>query len=869
MSTSTSTCIERFLNFWGNGVLRFPLTLIFLSCVLSGFSLYYTIAHLGVNTNSSELLSPELPFQKNRVRMEKEFPQDSGAILFVVEALTPEESTLAAKQLEQRITAIPQHFRSVYIPTDNAFFRQQALLYLEYDELEELSAKLTDAQPFLGYLSQNFHLQGLFDIITQALKQQDDELPMDISPLLNAINDSVEDELQGNHKRLSWQSLLGQNKLNSQTNRTIVVARPIMDYNAILPAETSLNAARREMAEITTQYPAVNIRITGEIALEHEELAGVSHGAVVAGVVSLLLVCASLLIGLRSYKLLIATFFALIMGLILTAGFATVAIGHLNLISISFAVLYIGLGVDYAIHVCLHYRECLGQGMNNTDAIKHSISTVGVSIFLCALTTSIGFLAFIPTDFSGVSELGIIAGVSMFIGLGVSLTILPALLDVLQVNNVKPMKARLLPTFINELPVRQSTRIKVYSIIFALASGAILTQLVFDSNPINMRDPNSESVATIKELLKSKDDSPFALIALAEDLQSAQQVAKQLNELPSVHQTIMVNDLVALDQNEKLEILDELALILGHQLEGFNQQHIVDSNPNQAVNAFIAEIDQLQADNKIKPEQLEVISALKNNLNQLSADIEQPDAAKNLEHRLLSLLPMTLNRLKSSISAQAYTLDDLPGYLLEHWISPNKIYKILIAPAKDQNQVENLNEFVTEVQSVDPAATGLPVADQASGVAVVKAFIQAFSSALIAIFILLLIILRSLKDTLLIIGPLLLASLLTGAANVLLDNSFNFANIISLPLLMGMGVDSSIHILHRLKSGYSNSGNVLQSSTARGVFFSSLTTFCSFSSLTFNPHLGTASMGVLLAIGISFTLLCTLIVLPAFYGNRT
>ncbi|MEO1898379.1 MAG: MMPL family transporter, partial [Methylococcales bacterium] len=164
--------------------------------------------------------------------------------------------------------------------------------------------------------------------------------------------------------------------------------------------------------------------------------------------------------------------------------------------------------------------------------------------------------------------------------------------------------------------------------------------------------------------------------------------------------------------------------------------------------------------------------------------------------------------------------------------------------------------------------SGLAVADQASGIAVVRAFIQAFTGAVIAIFLLLLLILRDLRSTLLVIGPLLLAALLTGATNVLLNNSFNFANIIALPLLMGMGVDSGIHIMHRLKSGLSCNQEILQSSTARGVFFSSLTTLCSFSSLAFTPHVGTASMGLLLAVGIFYTLICTLIVLPAFYGNK-
>jgi len=227
-----------------------------------------------------------------------------------------------------------------------------------------------------------------------------------------------------------------------------------------------------------------------------------------------------------------------------------------------------------------------------------------------------------------------------------------------------------------------------------------------------------------------------------------------------------------------------------------------------------------------------------------------------------------MNRLRTSLTAKPYQLADLPNYILSHWLSPNGLYKILIMPEEDQNKIENLKQFVSEVQEAAPSSSGLPVADQASGVAVVNAFIEAFTGAVVAIFLLLLIILRDIKSTFLVIGPLLLAGLLTGATNVLLNNTFNFANIIALPLLMGMGVDSGIHIMHRLKSGLSCNKEILQSSTARGVFFSSLTTMCSFSSLAFTPHVGTASMGLLLAIGIFFTLVCTLIVLPAFYGQR-
>jgi predicted RND superfamily exporter protein len=224
-----------------------------------------------------------------------------------------------------------------------------------------------------------------------------------------------------------------------------------------------------------------------------------------------------------------------------------------------------------------------------------------------------------------------------------------------------------------------------------------------------------------------------------------------------------------------------------------------------------------------------------------------------------------MQQISMGLNALEYSLDDLPQTIKDRWHSQQQgVYKILIVPKYDLNKRDNLDEFVAQVQAIDPSVTGYPVIDTASGAAVAEAFIQAFISALLMIFLVLLLILRSFRNTVMVVGPLLLATLLTGALNVLLQNPFNFANSIAIPLLMGMGVDSGIHIMHRLHTGLNNNEQILQTSTARGVFFSSLTTLFSFTSLAFIPHAGIASMGLLLAIGITFTLICTLIVLPAF-----
>lgn len=855
--------------------MRCPWTLLLLSLLLSAATLHYTLKNLEINTNTLEMLSPDLPFQKNQTHFNQAFPEDATTIIFVVSAETPEESSQAAIKLTEQLSKANDRFDSAYIPTDNAFFRQQALLYLDRDDLDIFAKKLTDAQPFIGHLAQNYHLEGLFGIIGQALNRHDNALPMDLNPILLAIDDVLKNQLNNQSHYLSWQNILSADnykdaEAQAGSNRTIVIAKPRLHFNKMLPADVALSAAREISHAIMAENPSLSIRMTGETALEHEELESVTKGATLSGLLSLVLVFAVQWIGLHSIRLLITTYIVLVMGLILTAGFAAITVGHLNVISIAFASLYIGLGVDYAIHICLHYREGKADGLSNSEAILISIRDVGSSLFLCALATAIGFFAFIPTDYAGVSELGIISGGGIFIGLIISLTVLPALFCVFPVNNVKPIRSPLTPKFIITFPFRYSTSIKAFSILLGIGACFVLTDLTFDYNPINLRDPNSESVLTIKELLKSKTESPFALTALANNLETAGKITAQLEHQPSVHETITLASFVAKNQDEKLATIEDLNLMLGGQLKNFD--NTLDTANQQA--ALIKFNDALKKaiDEKSPHVPQQTLQQLQ---QRIEAFMKQADAAPTsaagyiqLEKNILGLLPFTIERLRTSLMATPFGLDDLPSEIRSHWISATGLYRILITPEKDLNNPVNLKEFVTQVQAIDNTVSGLPIINQAGGDAIVQAFIKAFSSAFIAIVMLLLLMYRSVRKTLLVIMPLLLAALLTGATNVLLNNPFNFANIIALPLLLGMGIDSSILIMHRHHSNSCEDENLLQSSTTRGIVFSSITTLCSFSSLAFTAHQGMASMGLVLAIGLTFTVMCSLIVLPAFSGKR-
>jgi hopanoid biosynthesis associated RND transporter like protein HpnN len=871
MSHNSAYLLEKALNWWSQKILRFSWLVILLFIAISAASVYYTINNLGINTDTSTLLSQDLPFQKNRIRWEKAFPQDADNILLVVDSPTAEQTSIAANTLATSLRANQQLFEYVYIPDDNEFLTQQGLLYLEIDELNDLASKLSDAQPFIGHLSKNYHLYGFLDILGKALENTDSGLPVNLNPLLTEIDRSLlAIQAQKSHF-LSWQKLLKVNQSSDRnTLRSIVSAKPIADFNNLQPAKYSLDYARKIIKQIQLKDPQVTIRMTGKIALGEDEMRVLAEDTVYSGLFAFALVIMVLLVALRSIKIVLCTLIVLVIGLILTAGFATVAVGHLNVLSVAFAILYIGLGVDFAIHICLCFRECWEDRMTSEEAIQKSVRILGSSLFLCALTTSIGFFAFIPTDYQGVSELGLISGGGMFVGLITSLTLLPPLLKVFAIKKIPQTQANSLPVGLCTFPFKYAKAIRYTSVLLAIAAAFSLNYVYLDSNPVNLRDQNSQSVLAFKDLLQSKNRSPFVLIGLSDSLESAESLANKVKHQPSVNKVITLNSFVAQEQTDKLEIIEDLDILLGANLDSFNRP-LDKADSRQGLLNLQTKISAALASplSNAEPELLQKLQ------QDITAFITSADAMVNpevayqqLETSLLKLLPFTMQQLSASLLAYEYQLEDIPASIKQNWVSQSGIYKVIISPKKDLNIAANLTEFATEVQSIDNSVTGLPVSDLAAGKVISKVFVQTFSTAFIIIFIVLLILLRNLGHSLLVMWPLLLAGLLTAAVNVLLNNPFNFANIIALPLLMGMGVDSGIHIMHRLQSGLAKDEHLLQTSTARGVFFSSLTTLLSFTSLAFTNHQGIASMGLLLAIGISFTLVCTLIVLPAFSTKK-
>jgi hopanoid biosynthesis associated RND transporter like protein HpnN len=865
---------------WVTTVSRHPVLVLSILIPLVAAALVYTGNGLRVDTDTSNLFSAELPWRRTQERFEQAFPQHVETLLVVIDGPTPGRTRDAARRLAASLRAEEDQIEAVYAPGSEPFFERQALLYMDLEDLEALTNRLSKLQPVLSGLVRDRSLRGMLDVLTMAVEAAREDSTVDLELVVSHMGACVERHLGNDSVTQSWQELMSGLEEDIEAHRQVLVVRPRFDFSALRPAGASVEAVRRIARGIgIDESRGLHLRLSGTVALEYEEMESVSRGAATAAVASLTLALAALWFAFRSAKLVAASLLTLIAGLVLTAAFATATVGALNLISIAFAVLYIGLGVDFAIHLGVRYRELRGEGVDNGPALERSANDVGPSLLVCAITTAVGFYSFIPTDYVGVSELGMISGSSMFVSLALNLTLLPALLSTspFRPDGIRGSgRLRGGPDRLVELPLRHPIAIRRCAIALAGTAVALLPLVRFDYDPLNLRDPGSESVQTFRDLQDEGAMPLRAVTLLADGEAEAAALVEQLRELPSVDAVVSLDDFVPDDQEDKLAEIDYIGVILEPVFQPSEQQEAPSQEEQlRALRHFLPALRAvLDSDEptawRAEAESLhDSLERLLESLQGLDFDAASQQIAR-LEAEIFGTFDEGIDTIRNSLGADLVTRAKLPRSLALSWRAADGTLRIEAYPVEDLSDSRALRGFVSEVRSVSERATGAPVISLESGEAVVRALRRAFAGALVVICVLLFVVLRSAVDEVLVLVPLLWGALLTGLGSVLLSVPFNFANIIALPLLLGIGVDSGIHAVLRMRSSGDSYARWLRSSTARGVYYSALTTIGSFVSLTVSAHPGTASMGLLLTIGVLSTLVGTLVVLPALLaGWRT
>jgi hypothetical protein len=830
--------------------------------------LIYTAGHFRITSDLSDMVSKDLDFRQNALAFKKAFPSLKESLVLVVQTPSPEQTSRVRDRLTELLKKRKDRFRSVYAPGSSGFFERNGLLYLDLDQLQDISDRLATIQPFLALLTPDLSVARFVDVMTQGLEADqamdiDHQEIMEAVPVLNlALKCALEGEVS---VPLSWQELVFGHDLSD--SQQFITLDPVLDPNEIPPGKKAITAVR-EVIDISNvrDLQGVEVALTGKTMRNYEDLQSVRDGIGLASMISIILVGIILFLGLGSIRMVVVCLTTLIIGLILTFGVGILVVGRLNLISVTFVVLFIGLGIDYSIQICLHFLDSRKKNSSHGQAMREVIQSIGGALILCSLTTAIGFLAFVPTAYKGASELGLIAGVGMIINCLVNLSVLPALLCLISKKR-KPGRAFFVlpgsfPTVFHQLALP----ITAMALILGVLAVYQLPKLTFDPNPLNISNPKAESIVTAKHLFQDSKTSPWTASALRKSSEMAEDLAASLKDSPEVRSTLTITDFIPAQQEAKLNIVTDISLFMPFSL---GQTHIVSSSKSEVLQSLerltrAASNEALwerNSDNRIIVKRLATLS------NQVKDRISTSDdpglLISSLETSLLPNLRYLLISLDTLLRASGFGLGDLPDQLRQRYVSDQGDFRVQIFPEHTLLDPRNLVQFADAIRSLAPEATGPPITTLEAGWAIGSAFREATTWAIVLIGLLLLMSIRPMGSACIILVSLMLSLLFTVALCAATGIAFNFANIIVVPLLLGIGVDFSIHLVHRYRTGWSQDKSLLQTPTSRGILFSGLTTIGSFGSLAFLSHKGTASMGLLLVLSVGCMIAVTLVLLPA------
>ena len=830
---------------------------------------------LNVDTDPELMISRELDFKQDFRKFNETFPAVDANFVFVIDGKVPEQARNAAFRLAGKLRQMPALFAHVLAPGTGKFYDDFGILYAKPEEVKKLVDGVVQAGPMLNGLADQPNLAGLSGLLNEVTAYaQAGRAPDGFAGFLDKAATTVEAETAGTPRPLDWTALSDDDPTFTE-KRWFVLAKPILDFTQLEAAAGPMSAARALVTDPqVTGNGDVTVRLTGEAAMDAEEFEAVTKSALTAGIVSFIVVSLTIFFGLPSLRLIFPAMALIILGFLINAGFATVAIGYLNMISVAFAVLFIGLGVDYAVHVVLRYAEERARGMDRTDAAAAAVAKMGPALALCTLTTALAFLAFVPTSFVGMAQLGIIASGGMVIAFLASITLIPAILRLVPDNQQK-IETKLAHKVADEKApgdeksfVRAVASIAVITI--AVLSLAAFPKAHFDGDPVNLKDPAAPTVKTFLEVAREEAGVHYTAEYVSESGPKAREMAEKFRELPIVEKVMTIEEFLPADQDAKLTELARLKDLVPVTVD-------TDSDIGPAARSRMLEVMGRNmtalADTAGAPQDLR--SAAGRMRDAIAGFVEakgsDETAVRNLETSLFSGLPALLGDVNRLAATARVGIENLDEAVRERYVAPDGRWRLEISPSGDMRDEGRLYEFVDAVRDVSGQAIGAAVNVAGSARAVAQSMILATLAALALVVMVVWPALRNLRDVALVLAPLLLASSLMIGYTVVFNSPFNFANVIVLPLLLGLGVDSSIHYVMRAREG-DNGTDVTGTSTPRAVLISALTTIGSFGTLWLSAHRGMASMGELLTIAILVTLLCTLVVLPQLiewaYRNR-
>jgi hopanoid biosynthesis associated RND transporter like protein HpnN len=852
------------------------------SLILAVLSLFYTVQNMKFLTGRDDLMPRNAPFQVDYREFSKNFG-DQDTIAVVIEADDPALATRFSDALHTRLSQEKRLFLEVLYPGGMPYFRQNGLLFMSLDELKAMHSTLAIAGPVLKDLAAAPSIQTLFSSLTA---QIDDYLKTPSLDKLQRLTfmlgtlDKGFAGFDGKKSALSMDSFLsgGSNgkpsSLENAGKQQVIAIRPLKETDSFVPAEKAIKKVRQELQTLRqkAEFKGVTAGITGVPVLEYEEMATSMDDMQLASILSLVLTVVLLLFAFKGLRNTIAAMTALLIAIAVAFGLATLLVGHLNILSMVFAVMLLGLGVEYGIQVVLRHQELLRERPFE-EALVEALASNLRPVMLAFATTALAFLTFLLTDFRGIAELGLIAAMGVFVCFVATFTVMPAMMMIMHKEQGARPHTEPVEMDKGQGVARLFARpglIVAATTLLALAGAAALTRVPFDFNMLNLQAKGLESVTYAYKLMKSKENSGYFGVSMANDREQAIKLTKQFEALPAVDHVVSLPALVPDQQPEKLAELQRIKQLMATVSPVPYEENLRVMELPTIFEGFHDRVAALKSRlEAAKVPEAKPVAAFLVTLDKFFAGLEKEkdgnalNMLREMQESMFAPLPEKLKLLKESLNARAVTEADIPQALKDRFIGKDGRLLLQIAPRKEIFNEQPLAEFVTQIRSVDPHATGEPVSVYESFKILKRSYLQAFLYALGGVVVILLIAFRSIRSTLLGLAPLTVGLLLMVGGMWLFDLKFNVANIIVMPLLLGVGIDSAIYIISRHLKGEESPVEVAASSAGKGVFLNALTILFSFGALMVAHHQGVFSIGAVMSLGMTAIVLAFLIFLPA------
>jgi uncharacterized protein len=822
----------------------------------------YSAARFSINTDIEALISQNVPWHARQLAYSEAFPQQG--ISAVVTAPTPEEAQQATNMLAQELARNPDLFRKVVQPDNGDFFESHGLLFQSLPDLKKSVGGLAQSRPLVGQLAADPSLRGVMKVLSFAAKGvlggqfKLDQLVWPLSLAERTLNEA----LAGHRADFSWQELVQGHPPEQRQLRHFIEIEPVLDFTALQPGHEATAGIHRAAADLKLQDNlGAKVALTGQVPMNDDQFSVISHSAIRDTLAALIGVLVVLWLALRSWRIIAAVFFSLMVGLAITAALGIAMVGSFNLISVAFFVLFVGLGVDFGIQFSVRYRSERHEQDDLRQALRRAARKAGKPLALAAAATAVGFFAFLPTDYSGLSELGLIAGCGMLIAFLCSITLVPSMLAALNPpGEAAPIGFKGLAP-VDRLMQRYRIVIIAGTIVAVLAGSPLLFHLPFDFNPINLQNPDSPSVATYRELQKSSENITNGADVIAPSLDQANAIAERLSRLPEVARAVTVNSFIPAEQDQKIEIIKTAAQPIMQALSP------AEKLPPPSDEEVIAATREAAADlSRAAGNSGGAAAETAQRVSKLLTRLAEGDAAMREKVSAATIPPLVadLDRLRGQLDPRPVTVQALPPDLVRNWLLSDGRARVEALAKEDIADSHALQQFATAVLNAEPSATGPAISYYESGKTVTRAFIEAGALALAAIAILLFIALRRITDVLLTLVPLVIAGAVTLEICVLSHFPLNFANIIALPLLLGVGVAFKIYYIMAWRAGKTG---LLQSSLTRAVIFSAMTNAVAFGSMWSSSYPGMSSMGQLMFLSLLSTMAAAVFFQPVLMGR--